>query len=83
MVNIQEDQRAEITHRLQAIGITQPELFSIIHGRLMQVNDKPITFNTYPDDRTKRLVDREFNLSTMNQLPEQNVLTAGHWFSDY
>ncbi len=82
VINIQDQQRAEITHRLQAIGIAQPELFPMIRGRLIQVNDKPVSVDTYADDRAKRLVDREFNLSTMNHLPEQNVLTAGHWFSD-
>ncbi len=82
VINIQDDQRAEITHRLQAIGIAQPQLFPMIRGRLTQVNGKPITADTYPEDKAKRLVDREFNLSTMNQVPAQNTVSAGAWFDD-
>ncbi|WP_233212546.1 ABC transporter permease [Collimonas sp. PA-H2] len=82
VINIQDDQRAEISQRLQGIGIARPELFPMIRGRLTQVNGKPITADTYPDDKAKRLVDREFNLSTMQQVPPQNTVTAGQWFDD-
>jgi putative ABC transport system permease protein len=82
VINIQDDQRADITHRLQAIGVVQPQLFPMIRGRLTQVNGKPVTADTYPEDKAKRLVDREFNLSTMNQLPAQNTVSAGRWFDD-
>nr|WP_230411343.1 FtsX-like permease family protein [Collimonas humicola] len=82
VINIQDDQRAEIGQRLQGIGIARPELFPMIRGRLTQVNGRPITADTYPDDKAKRLVDREFNLSTMLQMPPQNMVTAGQWFDD-
>ena len=38
---------------------------------ITRVNDTPITGETYIEDRAKRLVDREFNLSTMTALPPQ------------
>lgn len=82
VINIQDDQRAEISQRLQGIGIARPELSPMIRGRLTQVNGKPITADTYPEDKAKRLVDREFNLSTMQQVPPQNTVTAGRWFDD-
>ncbi|MGB7194625.1 MAG: FtsX-like permease family protein [Collimonas pratensis] len=82
VINIQDDQRVEISQRLQGIGIARPELFPMIRGRLTQVNGKPVTADTYPEDKAKRLVDREFNLSTMQQVPPQNSITAGRWFDD-
>jgi putative ABC transport system permease protein len=33
----------------------------------------------YPEERAKRLVEREFNLSYMTELPSHNQLTAGRW----
>ena len=36
----------------------------------------------YTDDRAKRLVDREFNLSNAAQAPEHNQITAGTWTPD-
>jgi putative ABC transport system permease protein len=46
------------------------------------VNDTPITGETYIEDRAKRLVDREFNLSTMTTMPPQNQVVAGKWLDD-
>jgi putative ABC transport system permease protein len=82
IINIQPEQKDEIARRLQAAGIVRPELYPMIRGRLIQINDAQITEQTYADDRARRLVDREFNLSTMKELPPQNKIVAGRWFDD-
>lgn len=83
VINIQPDQKEEITRRLQAITPDkQATLYPMIRGRLIQVNDKAITGDTYPDDRAKRLVEREFNLSTMRDMPATNKLIAGKWYQE-
>lgn len=83
VINIQPDQKAEIATRLAQAGRgTQPALYPMIRGRLIQVNDIVLKADTFVDDRAKRLVDREFNLSTMKDLPTLNKITAGRWYSD-
>ncbi|MDB5761966.1 MAG: ABC-type transport system involved in lysophospholipase biosynthesis, permease component [Herminiimonas sp.] len=82
MLNIQPDQKAEIEARLIKSGIADPILYPMIRGRLIQINNTPITGGTYIEDRAKRLVDREFNLSTMRTVPPQNQITAGRWYDD-
>lgn len=82
VINIQPDQKSAIAARLQAGGIAQPLLYPMIRGRLVAINGSAVTGSTYPDDRAKRLVEREFNLSTMATLPPQNTISAGHWFDD-
>jgi putative ABC transport system permease protein len=82
VINIQPDQKADIERRLAAAGIAQPVLYPMIRGRLIQVNDTPITGQTYVEDRARRLVDREFNLSTMRAPPPQNEIVAGRWYDD-
>lgn len=82
MLNIQPDQKAEIEARLAKYGIADPVLYPMIRGRLIQINGKPITEGTYVEDRAKRLVDREFNLSTMLSVPPQNQITAGRWYDN-
>lgn len=82
VINIQPEQRADIEQRLAANGIGNPMLYPMIRGRLIQVNDAPITGDTYIEDRAKRLVDREFNLSTMRTVPPQNQIVAGRWYDD-
>jgi putative ABC transport system permease protein len=54
----------------------------MIRGRLIAINGKPVTPDDYADDRAKRLVDREFNLSHSAQLPTQNTVVAGLWTPD-
>jgi putative ABC transport system permease protein len=82
MLNIQPDQRADIESRLAKNDIADPVLYPMIRGRLIQINDTPINGDTFVEDRAKRLVDREFNLSTMRTIPEQNKVAAGRWFDD-
>lgn len=82
MLNIQPDQKADIEKRLASNGVLNPVLYPMIRGRLLQLNDAPITDETYVEERAKRLVDREFNLSTMNSIPSQNQIIAGRWFDD-
>jgi putative ABC transport system permease protein len=54
----------------------------MIRGRLVAVNGKPVTAETYEEDRAKGLADREFNLSTMAQMQAENKIVAGKWFED-
>ena len=82
VINIQPDQKDAIALRLQQAHISQAPLFPMIRGRLVQINDKPVTNDSYQDDRARRLVDREFNLSTMLDLPPQNTIVAGRWLDD-
>ncbi|MBC3916310.1 FtsX-like permease family protein [Undibacterium sp. CY18W] len=80
VINIQPDQKNEINARLQNFG--KPLMYPMIRGRLIQVNDRAIGGNSYAEDQAKRMVEREFNLSTMNELPALNKITAGAWFDE-
>ncbi|MGZ3237825.1 MAG: ABC transporter permease [Burkholderiaceae bacterium] len=82
VINIQPDQKAEIASRLEKAGIRDVQLFPMILGRLIRINNTPVTGQTYIEDNAKRLVDREFNLSTMRDIPPQNQIVAGHWYND-
>jgi putative ABC transport system permease protein len=82
VINIQPEQKADIAQRLSAAGVADPRLYPMIRGRLVRINDKAITGETYVEDRARRLVDREFNLSTMQDLPAKNEIVAGRWFDD-
>ena len=75
VINIQTDQKEELAKKIVSFG--QPAMYPMIRGRLIAVNDKPITGDSYTEDQAKRMVDREFNLSTMADLPALNKLSAG------
>ena len=82
VINIQPEQRAPITERLTENGIAHPQLYPMIRGRLVRINDAPVTADTFRDERAQRLVNREFNLSTMPEVPPQNTIVAGRWYRD-
>ncbi|CAL62234.1 Putative ABC-type transport system, permease component [Herminiimonas arsenicoxydans] len=82
VINIQPDQKTQFEARLAQHKISGNDLYPMIRGRLLAINDVPITGETFIEDRAKRLVDREFNLSTMRDIPEQNEITAGRWYDD-
>jgi putative ABC transport system permease protein len=79
IINIQPDQKDAIAARLKDAGVKDVPLYPMIRGRLVAVNGKAITSETYTDERAKGLAEREFNLSTMTELPAQNQVTAGKW----
>lgn len=82
IVNIQPDQAAPLAEFFRARGVAAPAVLPMVRGRLVAVNDRPVSPDAYADDRAKRLVDREFNLSWARGLNPDNRLVAGRWWSD-
>ncbi|PWF45473.1 ABC transporter permease [Massilia glaciei] len=82
VINLMPDQSAGFAARLGQAGVRDLVLYPMIRGRLTAVNGGAITAATYKDERAKRLADREFNLSTMLEMPESNEIVAGKWFDD-
>lgn len=79
MINIQEDQKQGIAQTLLAAGLTKPEFYPMVRGRLIDINGHNISPDDYVEENARRLVDREFNLSYTSQLPPGNRITAGEW----
>jgi putative ABC transport system permease protein len=63
-----------------AHGITQPPVFPMVRGRLIAINGRAVSSNDYAEDRAKRLIDREFNLSWADRLQPDNRIVAGRWW---
>jgi putative ABC transport system permease protein len=79
LVGVQPDQLAAVEAFFRQEKIAVPELYPMVRGRLVSVNGKPVSENDYEEERAKRLVEREFNLSYMTELPSHNQVTAGRW----
>ena len=79
IINIQEDQKQGIANELTNSGLAKPEFYPMVRGRLIEINDRPVLLSHYQDDSARRLLDREFNLSYVEQLPPGNRITAGQW----
>lgn len=79
VINIQPDQRQIFNDQLQALGLPRQTLLPMVRGRLVAVNNRPVSVDDY-EGRARRLVDREFNLSYMNEIPAHNRLLEGRWY---
>jgi putative ABC transport system permease protein len=79
VINIQPEQGDAFQQALKAGGVQKYDWFPMIRGRLVAVNGKSVTPDDYEEDRAKRLVDREFNLSNSAQQPSHNQITGGRW----
>jgi len=79
VINIMPDQAAAFTSALTSAGVTQFDFYPMIRGRLVAINGRPVSPDDYSDERARRLVDREFNLSHSARLPLQNQVVAGRW----
>lgn len=78
--NIQPDQLAGVQEHFREHGIVPPEVYPMVRGRLVAVNGQAISGADYESERTRRLVEREFNLSWTEALPAHNQLVAGTWW---
>ena len=79
VINVMPEQADDFQKTLQTSGVAKYDWYPMIRGRLLAVNGQPVGPDNYTEDRAKRLVDREFNLSTAVQQPPHNQIVAGRW----
>jgi len=82
VINLQPEQADPFRQALKSAGVEKFDWYPMIRGRLVAINGKPVTPETYSDDRAARLVDREFNLSHDAAMPSHNQLAAGKWTAE-
>jgi putative ABC transport system permease protein len=82
VINVMPEQSESFQQTLKQAGIKNFDWYPMIRGRLVAVNDSAVQPDTYSDDRAKRLLDREFNLSNSAVLPAHNEVILGQWVND-
>ncbi|WP_312527659.1 FtsX-like permease family protein [Comamonas sp.] len=79
VINILPDQAGAFQQRLRQAGIDKWDWYPMVRGRLIQINGRDVGPGDYSEDRAKRLVDREFNISHSDVLQEHNQIVQGRW----
>src|SRR6266853_1654241 len=75
LVNIQPEQRQPLAEFLERNGVKHPQTFPMVRARLVAINGKPVGAEDYSDERAKRQIEREFNLTYLSALPPENRIT--------
>jgi putative ABC transport system permease protein len=82
IINIQPEQAEPFRQALAGAGVKQYDWYPMIRGRLVAINGRSVTPDMMVEERARRLVDREFNLSHSATLPPHNQLSGGRWVAD-
>jgi len=81
LIGVQPDQVSPVETFFRSRGVAVPELYPMIRGRVTAHNGKRVSEDDYTEERARRLIEREFNLSYMEAPPAHNEVVAGKWFS--
>lgn len=82
VINLQPDQADAFQARLKEAGVAKYDWYPMIRGRLIAINGRAVSPESFSEDRARRLVDREFNLSHAGANPDHNTVVDGTWRRD-
>ncbi len=66
--------------RLAALSPQPAQLYPVIAGRLVSINDAPVRQLVSKESRGERAVQRDLSLTWSRELPDGNQLQAGQWW---
>ena len=52
----------------------------MVRGRLVRINERRVSAADFEEDRARRLIDREFNLSWATAMQADNEIVSGRWW---
>ena len=81
LVGVQPEQLAPLERFFAAHGVAVPDLYPMVRARVTAHNGRPVSEADYSEERARRLIEREFNLSYMTEPPAHNALGSGQWFN--
>lgn len=79
VINVMPEQSDAFVRALREGGVQRMDWYPMFRGRLVAINGRAVGPDDFAEDRAKRLVDREFNLSFSADRPEHNEVVAGRW----
>jgi putative ABC transport system permease protein len=82
LIGVQPDQQQPMTRFLRAAGVRVPELLPLVRARLVAVNGREVSAADYADERARRQIEREFNVTFLSNPPADNQVVQGNWFSE-
>jgi len=53
----------------------------MVRARLVAINGRQVGAADYADDRARRQIEREFNVTWLSKLPPDNQVSEGEWFA--
>lgn len=80
LINIQAEQTEALRAFFHARGYDDLVLWPMARGRLVELNGREVTADSFSDPETQRWINRDFNLSWTDTLGADNRITEGVWW---
>jgi putative ABC transport system permease protein len=81
-VNIASDAaRSDFQRELRSQGAQLTRMLPMIRGRLLTINDRPLSELHFPGVRGRGFAEREQNLTWASELGDDNRIVEGHWWT--
>lgn len=82
-INIQSDQLPDVKRHFAQLKLATPDLYPMVRGRLVAIGGRDVAPAEFKDERAKRLVEREFNLSWAEaNRPDNKIVAGAFWKPD-
>lgn len=81
VINLQADQLAAFQAYFAQVSFAKPTVYPMVKGRLVAINQRAVSADNFDNERAKRLVSREFNLSWAANMQADNRLLEGTWWT--
>ena len=81
VINIHPDQVDDLKDFFKRQNYPVPEFYPMVRGRLVEINEQPISEDTVSSRGAKQLLSRELNLSWATNLANHNKVIEGQWWS--
>ncbi|MBL6749640.1 MAG: FtsX-like permease family protein [Nevskia sp.] len=77
LINIQPAQLEPLRQFFAARGYGQLQFWPMARARLVALDGRPVTADSFADQETRRWINREFNLSWTQDFGDDNTLVSG------
>jgi putative ABC transport system permease protein len=81
LFNIRPEQAQPVDDFFTKLGVHSAELVPMVRARMTAINDVPTNKLKFPGDRANGFIDREANLTWLRDLPPDNKIIAGQWWT--
>lgn len=82
LINIQQAQVEPLRAFFAERGQPDIRFWPMARGRLVALNDEPVTVDSFDDPETQRWINRDFNLSWTATLNPDNRIVEGQWWGE-
>lgn len=82
LINIQPDQREALEAFFAERGYPDLQLWPMTRARLVALNGREVTVDSFDDPETQRWINRDFNLSWSDRIGDDNEFIEGEWWGE-